>query len=305
MSNKRARIHPFCISTFGRHGSVTVSLQSPSPNAKELKSALWKELLLKPATLQCFSLFIGPLGAPVRRLEDAAVVQASNTLCLQRWGADLDKEEKVVRGDEVAIHLLYSEALYYMDTGRIEPTVSEREELDDYQDPNFPTERQFLECVRRVSGYGVFQAKECRLLSRVEHGGILIPAGTEATCICTTTHIVVRTSDCGVVEWEWHHVKRWSALEPHPMSSARFEVCMSKPNIGILEWLHVESAQACLLLQAAMEVCLHLRNTIMPPAMDKYNQVEGRIVDPLHEMLENVLFGAGPRFTSLAPGKTT
>ena len=78
---------------------------------------------------------------------------------------------------------------------------------------------------------------------------------------------------------------------------------MVKSTVGILEWMSIDTPQASLLLQGAMDVCLHLRDSSKSQeavTQQLENSVEGRLVDPLHEYLNNVLFGVGPRFSSSA-----
>ena len=303
---KPVQLHTFRVSTFGQHGTVTASLPTSTPTALELKKEVCKKLTIRPPALPHFSIFLGPLGAPIKRFEDTETVSQRDTLCMQKWGADIIKEDKARREhfiDMDAIHLQYSEALHYLKTGQLKPTESEREELAEFMDPMFPTETQFLLVARKIEGYVGVTVKDCLLKSPAEHQDVSIPAGTVVECSLTSTHFVIRTADNTTCRWEWSRVKRWSNLQPQPMDSARFEFIMQKQNVGILQWLELATPRAAILLQTAINICAYMHESTMPHeviAEKLKNTVEGRVVDPLNEYVHNLLFGAGPKFSSAA-----
>ena len=297
---EKSNLFDYQVSCFGRHGTVTVSLPSTISTSIEIKQALWKVIGLKPSSMPCFSLFLGPLGAPRRKYMDMEPVRQIDPLCLQKWGADMKLEEKATRMDAEAIHLLYSEAIQYLKNGRMKPSEEQRAALEEYMDPSFPTERQFLDCARNIDGYVGVDGRECLLKTDFEHEGVTVPGGN-VNCFVTSSHMSICTLDGQhKAQWPWSQVKRWSKLEPY-LHTVQFEVIMAKATTGILEWVSMETSQATLLLQGAMDVCLHLRDSSMTQeevTRKLENTVEGKLFDPLHEYLQNVLFGVGPKFSS-------
>lgn len=298
MSKKQRTV---LVETFGRHGTVQLNVSS-SANVKEIFSTLCKQLKLKNTSEQHFSLYCGPLGQPKVRLTDGEDQQYSN-LCLQRCGVEpFPKELKAIKTDDVALHLLYSEASFYFNQPitKLKPTQEQRELLEEYSDPQFPTERQFLETALNVKGYVAIQATSCTLKVHLQHRNVSLPA--DATVICTCYEDVLEILDEAsenVMQWDWKAVKKWKLSDEN---EACFEVLNEMGNASILEWLIIQTEQAPLLLQSAHQICTHILHTLCPE-LKPDNQVRphlpGRFYDPLHEYLNTSLFGPEIEFSSI------
>lgn len=278
------------VGTFGRCGTVSVQVAS-SASASDIKLAILKQIGAKPASAQLFSVFVGLPGSPAQRLEESAEAPVATNICLQRWAATTDREAKTALTDPVATNLLAEEAAHYLRTGRIAPSLEERKLLDDYLDPSFPSERQFLEAVCKVEGYCAFEALECMTRSVVDHNRSVIPRDTQVVAICYPNRLQLRTRDNTTACWSWRQIKRWRLSGS---KQAEFELFSQNGGIGVLNWLYIESEQATFLLQAAMLICTHLQESTISAS----EQVErGKLIDPLHEYLNIKLFGSGPNFS--------
>ena len=115
-------------------------------------------------------------------LEDDATVSPQAKLCLQRWSLALDKEAKLCRQDDVANHLLFAEARFEVERGKIEPSPEQLEMLEGLSDPSFPAERQYLELVRTLPGYTSQVARGVVVKGDISSNDIQIPDGTTVSC---------------------------------------------------------------------------------------------------------------------------
>ena len=286
----------FHVSTFGRYGTIPVQVVSSS-TVGDVKAAVLKHIGAKPASAQLFALFIGSPGSPTQRLEETAGATAARNICLQRWSATPDGDARIAITDPVATHLLAEEATHYLGTGRITPSDEERELLDAYLDPSFPSERQFVEAVCKVDGYCAFEALDCVTRSSVDHDRIVIPRDTRVIVTCYPNRLEVKASDDARASWSWRKIRKWRLSES---KQAEFELFSQSGGIGILGWLCIESEQAAFLLQAAMCTCTHLHECTLPASARHNNPVtRGKLVNPLQEFLNVQLFGAGPTFSEL------
>ena len=286
--------HTVQVDTFGCHGAF--SLTTPYPiSSKTLKEDIAKRLGLKPSSIPPFGLFTGPLGSPQRVLVDGDAVPAgAANLCFQRWNFDIEKEMKLVRHDDTAIHLLYSEAKFYVDCGRIQPTQGQKEELESLSDPFFPTERQYLELVQTIPGYSAFTAEGCTLLGDLMSNEVEIPHGTAITCTADTHGLFVST-DRTTTEWPWHVVRRWKT----PTSKiVTFDVCLKKGNAPVMEWMALETPQAYFLSCTATAICNHLKEKRGGTLPEAKPHMAGRPFDPLSEFVNTELFGS-VKFSSI------
>ena len=290
--------HTIEIDSFAPDGKFAIVLCYPC-NAKQVKEAVARRLELKPSSLQLFGLFLGPLGSPRRVLEDDETIPVGASLTFQRWSFDVEQESRLVRHDDVAIRLLYSEARFYLDQEKIEPNETQRHELESLSDPMFPTERQFLELVQTIPGYTSYMVPGCILQADIISNDAQIPSGTVVSCSADLHGLSLQAGKTKV-NWQWTLVRRWKA----PTSStAKFEVCNYKQNAPVMEWAIFETPQAYFLISAARSLCDFLRrksNAESQPLPPSNPNMAGRMYDPLHEFVNTLLFGV-TQFSSIDP----
>ena len=284
------------IATFGRYGIQTVPLPRSETAADTLK-ILGNQLSLKPSSLQHFALYSGQLGSPRLRILPHNSIKGHDLICLQRYGFDCNKELKLLATDEVAVHILFSEALYHFnsDHSKLKPTPDQIEKLEEFLDPNFPTERQFLETIINVKGYSSIQVTAV-LRSALKSNTSDLPANSQVIITCSEDHLEIKAAETLTAQWNWKLVRRWKLELP---DTARFEVTNVQENAHILEWFSVETKQAALLLQSASDVCTHILYIHQPDKKPVQLVNHGRHIDPLSEFVNTALFGTGPKFTTI------
>lgn len=219
--------------------------------AKYLHELLSKEIGLNPDAAQLFALFTGNLGAPSKLLQEEDMVPAQQPLCFQRWCFDANMEAKAIRHDDTAVHLLYNECQHYLRAGRIKPTPSQAQELEELSDPFFPTERQFLMCASRVEGYSEYAANDCNVFSEVRSNTYHLHQGDKVHCTVGWDALSVYNSAVKAV-WLWKAVRWWNTLSPNVV---QFEVCVHMQNAPIMCRLSLETSQACFLVSSASRTC--------------------------------------------------
>ncbi len=296
--------HTVEVTAFGRFGSFALTVPFPG-HARALKDAIATRLGLKSSSLVVFSLFEGPPGYPTRVLQDDdPVPQGAQNLSLQRWCFDVQQEAKVVRYDDIAIHLLFSEAVFRLDQGTLHPSESEREELVSLSDPHFPTERQFLELARTVNKYSALTVPGCKLVGELVTNDVTIASGSTLTCV-TDLHGLLLQEEGGDVqlEWPWEQIKRWRS-PTHQM--IKFDVCLKQKNAPIMQWMTLETVQSYTLLCAASKICdfLERKGTAACALNPLPNpRLAGRPINPLAEFVNSELFSE-VKFSSLGPKRS-
>ncbi len=211
---------------------------------------------------------------------------------MQKWCVDVQQEAKLVRHDDTAIHLLFSEAMSLLDQGLLRPSAAEQQELDSFSDPSFPTERQFLELARTVQGYTAFTAANCEIVWTAVSNDVTIASGSTLTCTADLSGLTVQVvGEQSRLEWPWNQIKRWSS----PTSRLiKFEVCLMQKNAPILQWVGLETEQSYALLCAASTICHFLKDkeaAALAPAPLPNRGLPGRPIDPLVEFVNSELFG--------------
>ena len=288
------------VATFGRYGTQKVSMPK-SGKVGDVLQLLSKQLSLKPFSLRCFSLYVGELGSPSLILEPSDNVMGYKQLCLQRHGLDYTKERKLLMTDDVAVHLLYSEALakYKKIPSAFEPTTDQEEQLEEYLDPNFLSERQFLETALKVNGYSTVMFEGIVVQTAIETHSCTIPIDGKVTCFCTEDSFKITSSNNNNIEWKWQMIRKWKLDHPN---TAIFEVTNIKGNAHMLENIHITSKGAAYMLQIAKSFCTELVYRCNPskrPPQSPDGFIVGRPVDKLYDFVNTTLFGSGPNFTTV------
>ena len=251
------------IETYGRYGTTSVKIVHPC-DGKTLKSHMQKHLSLKEESLQLFGVFLGGLDHRIQVIDDNMQVPIGKTMSFARFNGDKKLEAKLIQRDDVALHLLFSEAKHAVEIGLTEPTDEQSARLEDYLDPMFPVERQYLELIQDCSGYGTFVFHNC-----------LINNATTKVVVKVTSRSLIVGNEIG--EISYHHIKSWR-LEGKLQHTIMFDISPIPPCSTMLS---VESHQAFLISQAVTMYChnLAIQLDIIAPNMPQ--KTIGRHVDPL------------------------
>ena len=174
--------HTIEVCTFSSSEPVAVQIPHGCTVAKAMEE-IRKKIGLQQSNLCLFGVFLGPLETPTKLLLDSDVIPTGAEVLLKRWNFNTEREIKLVRKDNEAISLLYNEARYGLDRGRIHPSDSQLQELEAFTDPTFPTERQYLELVCTIPGYSSYVYEGCKVLEDVISNDVWIPNGTIVNCV--------------------------------------------------------------------------------------------------------------------------
>lgn len=278
-----------------------LGIRLPHPcSCKDAKAAIAKKLGVKPQSLPLFGLFIGPQGRPNKVLMGAEAVPLGAELSLGRWSFDAEREAKLCRQDDVAMHLLYCEAKFqYHHETKLSPTPQQEEELEGLMDPDFPVERQSMEVMREVRGYWTYIVHECSVKSDIVCNTCTLPKGTQIICSLDMERFAFLSTKFELlIDWPWRVVRRWKMDRGNTIM---FEVCLDEQNAGILRWLSLETRQSNFLFHLAGEICDRAKEVKdkEDPLPAPNPALAGKVQDPLAEFVNGLFFGSKPKFSSI------
>ena len=257
------------VETYGKYGSTSVRIVHPC-DGKTLKEHLQKHLSLKEESLKLFAVFLGGLDCQVQVIDDSMQVPIGKKMSFARFNGDKVLEAKLIQRDDVALHLLFSEAKHAIDTGVVQPTDEQSAQLEDYLDPMFPVERQYLELAHKCQGYGTLVFPNCSVNNSTSN--VVIKVTPVSLIICNE-----------IREISYHHIKSWNfEMKQH---SITFDI---NPSGNTSAMLMVESKQAALMSQAVSMYChsLAVELNIIPPNIPK-KQI-GKLFDPLRSFVNDL-----------------
>ena len=250
------------IETYGKYGSTSVKIVHPC-FGKTLKEHLQKHLSLKEESLQLFGVFLGGLDSQCQVIDDNVQVPIGKTMSFTRFNGDKKLEAKLIQRDDVALHLLFSEAKHAIETGVVQPTDEQSVQLEDYLDPMFPVERQYLELAQECEGYGTFVFPDCSVNNSMTK--VVVKVTPVSLIICNE-----------IREISYHHIKSWNyEAKLHTVS---FDINPTGQSSTVLL---VESDRVALISQAVSMYChgLAVELSIIPPNIPQ--KPIGKYVDPL------------------------
>ena len=298
--NSQSGSHTVELRTYGSQDSVAVRL-TDACTVEKAKDEICKRTGLHPNSMSVFGLFLGPLEQPTKILLDKDVIPTGADICIRRWNFDVEREIKLVRKDDVAINLLYNEAVYHLDKGIIQPTDSQYQELESFSDPTFPTERQYLELISTIPGYTSYVTEGCKLLGDIVTNDAHIPSGTVVHCVMDMHSLAlkgdIRKSE-SLIEWPWTSVRRWKLPSSNEI---RFELCLQRGNAPMMCWVTLNTTMAQILFHTSSGICgevKRLQDKAEVPLPPPNPQAAGKHYDPLIEFVDNILF-KGPKFDSI------
>ena len=286
------------IKVFSSSEKTGVYIPHPS-TCKQAKVAIAKKLGLKPQSISLFALCIGPLGLPNKILSDRDVVPVGGDFSFQRWSFDVEKEGKLCRQDDMAMHLLYCEAKHdYLHENRFKPTPAQAEELESFMDPDFPVERQFMEVLRSLPGYNSYIVRKCLVKDMIKSNICTIPKGTSIDCLLTFQKLAFVNGEETIMEWDWKVVRRWKTEG----NGIEFEVCLEEINAPIMKWVSLETRQSNYLFSVASTICDIIKGAkdkAANPLPEINPALAGKVQDPLAEFINGIFHGFAPKFDSI------
>ena len=293
-------LHTIELRTFSSRDPVAIRLPEGC-TVEKVRGEICKRLGLQSNSMNLFGLFLGPIEHPTRLLIDTDVIPIGAEISLQRWNFDVEREIKMVRKDDIAINLLYNEATYHLDKGKIHPTDVQYQELESFSDPTFPTERQYLELVSTIPGYSSYVAEGCTVLEDIATNDAKVPSGTKVHCVLDMHSLAFKgdiSKSESLIEWPWTSVRRWKIPSSDEI---RFEVCLQKGNAPVMCWVSLSTPMAQVLFHTAGGICgevKRLQDKVERPHPPANPRLAGKHYDPLMELVDNLLF-KGPKFNSI------
>lgn len=280
------------VETFGSKEKVALKVPMLC-TCKQALVLLANELGLKETSLPLFGLFSGALGQPMKLLKDESTLPFGCRLSLQRWVAQVDGEAKLVKADDAAIRILSSEARLKVEMGEIELTDQDRSELDSFSDPLFPTDRQFLDVIRKIPGYGSLIVHDCTVPKAIVTNDVRIPDNSVVKIIMTIDGMSLRENEPDgslLLHFKWNIVKRWRS----GLNVIMFEVCLKHLNAVLLQWITFQTPQYQVLFQASGAVCAEVKRAQdrlkHEDNYDTERSLPEKFVDPLKEFINHALF---------------
>ncbi|XP_032223032.2 uncharacterized protein LOC116604582 [Nematostella vectensis] len=239
-----------CVWTFpeGSTPAVRVSVDDRKIRADDLLHISGNALGVLECNLQFFGLFKG-IEHPIRKYGNNEMIYlpCNDIISFQRWSFDITREKKLLKTDAGALHVLAVQCKDDIKKGRIKPKPHDVPLLQEYLDPAFPCEKQFIEHCQNLYGYASVHIPKCVVQSDLSVKDLKLSEGSNILVIANPRGLIYKTEKL-VFFAPWRKIRRWSQVQGN---SIHFEIFFTDEMR--FEWVEVETDQAPFLMAVIAE----------------------------------------------------
>ena len=143
-----------------------------------------------------FGLFKGLLY-PTKKYgsEEIIYVPCKHIISIQKWSFDIAAEVKIIKSDQAAFQLLASQVTTDIELRRMKPTPEEQQTLDELQDPEFFSPKQYIEAARKIEGYSTITILDVSIVKKVKLISNVLQKGTKVDITCSSKKITFKSSE--------------------------------------------------------------------------------------------------------------
>lgn len=162
---------------------------------------------LQKTSSKWFSLFCG--GETIRRLKpDTFTHSSAKEVSLRKWCFNGRIEANMIKDDPVACHLVYLEAKAAIEKGLLSVTNEQREKLEEYEDPAFKLEKDYILLAQSLEGYFSVLIQNCKITDQ-EPIESTLQSSYPGSVRVSMEGIILHTEKCSRT-LKWTRLKKWT-----------------------------------------------------------------------------------------------
>lgn len=206
---------------------------------------------LQKTSSKWFSLFLG--GETIRRLQpDTFTHSSAKEVSLRKWCFNGRMEANMIKDDPVACHLVYLEAKAAIEKGLLSVTNEQREKLEEYEDPAFKLEKDYILLAQNLEGYFSVLIQNC-IITDQEPNKSTLQSSYPGSVRVSMAGIILHTEKCSRT-LKWTRLKKWTVQKK--LSRVTFlHVSSSGQELTVV----VETSQCEYLLSAIIQIVKELQ----------------------------------------------
>jgi hypothetical protein len=185
-----------CVWTFpeGSTPAVRVLVEEGKIRADNLIRIAAKTLGIFECNIQFFSLFKG-IEHPIRKYGNNEMIYlpCKDIISIQRWSFDVPREKKLLKTDAGANRLFALQCKADIKAGRIKSKPEDIPILQEYLNPDFPCEKQFVEKCQSLFGYGSVHFTSCTVQSDLSVKQLKLKEGASLTLTANSKGLYFKT----------------------------------------------------------------------------------------------------------------
>lgn len=180
----------------GSSPAVRVLVEDGKIRGENLLRIAAETLKIYECNLQFFGLFKG-IERPTKKYGNNEMIYlpCKDIISMQRWSFDIPREKKFFKTDAGALHVLAVKCKADIKAGRIKPKPEDIPILQEYVNPKFPSDKQFVEKCQTLLGYGSIHFTDCVVQSDVSVKELALTEGTDLDLVANPRGLTFKTGN--------------------------------------------------------------------------------------------------------------
>nr|XP_022320604.1 uncharacterized protein LOC111122878 isoform X1 [Crassostrea virginica] len=154
-----------------------------------------------------FSLFCGGEESIKRLSTGTFIHHSSQDIYLKKWCFNKEIEEQLIKDDQAACHLVYTEAKTAIKKGLLVMSDEQMEKLEEYDNPAFRLEEKYVQLVHSLKDYFSIMIKNCKISDKKINDGPLQVFHSGSVRISVAGIFLNADNFSTIIEWK--HLKMW------------------------------------------------------------------------------------------------
>ena len=187
-----------CVWTFpeGSEPAVRVFVEGGRILCEDLLRIVTRALGVFECNMHFFGLFRG-IERPTKKygLNEYIYLPCRDIISYQRWSFDIPREKNQLCTDIGAMHLLCVQSKADIRAGRIKVKPEAIPLLEEYSDPHFTCDKQFVELCQTMYGYATVRISNCKIQSELKLKELKLEEGSDLTLVLAKRGCVFKSGN--------------------------------------------------------------------------------------------------------------
>ncbi|CAH3045428.1 unnamed protein product [Pocillopora meandrina] len=254
-----------CVWTFpeGTQPAVRVEVDGGKIKAEDLLEIAGKTLGINANSLQFFGLFRG-IENPTKKYgnNEFIYLPCRYVISIQKWSFDVPREQKHLKTDAGAMHLICLQCIEDIRCSRLKPKPDHIPLLKEYRNPAFPCDKQYVELCQKMFGYGYVFLLDCTIQNDVKMKEVSLTQGMQVNLIANRRGLMIKSKKSAFFA-PWRKIRRWSQAQG---DSIHFEIYFTEELR--FEWVEVETEQVAFLMSVIAEFVYLMKKDLDEPEVN-------------------------------------
>lgn len=178
----------------GTQPAVRVHVDGGRIRAEDLLEIAGKALEIGANSLQFFGLFRG-IENPTKKYGNNEIIYlpCRHVISIQKWSIDVPREQKYLKTDAGAMRLICLQCIEDIRAGRLKPKPEHKPLMEEYRNPAFPCDKQFVELCQQMFGYGYVFLYDCTVKNDVKVKDVRLSEGMAVDLIANRRGMMLKS----------------------------------------------------------------------------------------------------------------